>query len=98
MRSGIRKRLHRHGGSKAIDLPASFVKNLQTDYVTIEEKNGALIIRSMDELSSMESDPNFLHFIDCIYADALANPSKLVQLEEVWDEEWKNLLVDVDDD
>ena len=98
MHSEIRKRLHQHGGSKAIDLPANFVKQLPSDYVTIEEKKGTLIIRSVDELSAMESDPYFLQFIECIYADALAHPEKLKRLEEVWDEEWKDLLVDVDDD
>ena len=92
------KRLHPHGGSKAIDLPISFIKKLSTDFVSIEEKDDCLIIRPQDDLTAMESDPVFTQFIQSLFLDAMKHPEKLKDLEEVWDKEWEDLLEGVSDD
>lgn len=91
----VRKRLHQHGGSKALDLPASFVRRLPSEFVKIEEKGDFLIIRSEDELTSMESDPLFALFIDSLMRDAMQNPAKLKDVSEVWDNEWDALLKEI---
>jgi virulence-associated protein VagC len=98
MTAPLKKRLHQHGGSKALDLPVSFVKKLPTDTVSIEERDDCLIIRPQDGLTTMESDPLFAQFIQSLFLDAMKNPEKLKDLEEVWDEEWENLLEGVSDD
>lgn len=94
----LQKRLHQHGGSKALDLPVSFVKKMSNDFVLVEEKGNCLIIRPQDELTAMESDPHFTQFIQCLFHDALKHPEKLKGLEEVWDAEWEDLLEGVSDD
>ncbi len=94
----LQKRLHQHGGSKALDLPSSFVKKLSNDYVKIEERENCLIIHPECELTSMESDPHFAHFIECLLMDAMANPAKLKDAKEIWDAEWDDLLKGVSED
>ena len=94
----IQKRLHQHGGSKALDLPISFIKKLSTDTVSIEEKDDCLIIRPQSELTAMESDPLFTQFIQSLFLDAMKHPEKLKDLEEIWDDEWDDLLEGVPDD
>ena len=91
-----RKRLHKHGGSHAIDLPANFVKRLRSEYVSIEQSSDSLIIPSVDPLSCMEEDSLFLQFIETIRSDALRHPEKLQAIEKVWDDEWNDLLKGVD--
>ena len=95
---GIRKRLHRHGGSKALDLPSSFVKKLSSDYVKILVREGSLIIEPENDLDRIEEDPLFDKFIALLYQDALENPSKLKDVQEVWGKEWEELLSGVTDD
>lgn len=94
----LQKRLHQHGGSKALDLPVSFIKKMSTDFVLIEEKGNCLIIRPQDELTAMESDPLFTQFIQSLFLDAMKCSEKLKDLEEVWDNEWDDLLEGVSDD
>lgn len=98
MRHIIRKQLHQHGGSKAVDLPMSFIKGLGSNYVTIEEKNGYIAIYPDSPLAGMESDPLFAHFLNTLLTDALKNPSELKDMKEVWDKEWEELLRDVPND
>ncbi len=94
----LQKRLHSHGGSKALDLPISFIKKLPSDVVLIEERDNCLIIRPQDELNFVENDPLFKQFIQSILLDAMQHPEKLKNLEEVWDQEWNDLLEGVPDD
>lgn len=94
----MQKRLHKHGGSKAVDLPASFIKKLSSDVVNIEIKGESLIIRGETELDRLESDANFKFFIDCLMQDALKNPQRLKDIREIWDEEWEDLLKGVSTD
>lgn len=94
----LQKRLHQHGGSKAIDLPVSFIKKLSSDIVMIEERDNCLIIWPQEGLNAMEVDPIFKQFIQSILLDAMQHPEKLKDLEEVWDKEWDDLLEGVSDD
>lgn len=98
MTTPLQKRLHRHGGSKALDLPVGFVKKMSTDFVLIEEKEDCLVIRPQDGLTVMESDPIFTQFIHSLFLDAMKHPEKLKNLEEIWDAEWEDLLKGVSDD
>ena len=94
----MRKKIFRHGGSKSVDLPMSFIYGLTSDYVNIEEqKDGSLLIKPADELSTLESDPLFAQFIEAIYLDALKHPEKMQSAHEVWGPEWDDLLKGVDD-
>lgn len=93
----MRKKLYQHGGSKAVDLPMSFISHLPSEFVTIEEqKDGTLLIRPVDELTAMESDPLFSHFLEVLHLDALKHPEKLKNIKDVWDDEWDCLLKGVD--
>lgn len=94
----VRKRLHRHGGSKALDLPVSFIKNLSSDYVKITIHEGSLIIEPDSDLDRVEEDPLFEKFIALLYQDALENPSRLKDIKDVWGKDWDDLLEGVTDD
>lgn len=98
MKRTFQKRLHQHGGSKALDLPATFVRKMPTDYVDIEEREDCLIIRINSELDSLESEPLFTNFINTILADAMEHPEKLKDIREIWDSEWDDLLKGVSED
>lgn len=88
-----RKNLFKHGGSRAIDLPKE--ANFVDQEVIVEVREDGVFIYS-DTLTSMESDPRFKLFIEAIFQDAMANPDRLKDLEEVWDKEWDELLHGVD--
>jgi virulence-associated protein VagC len=93
----MKKKLFRHGGSKSVDLPMSFIYNLPSDYVNIEErKDGSLLIKPVDELTALESDPLFTQFLEALHQDMLRHPEKLKNVTEVWDSEWDHLLEGVD--
>jgi hypothetical protein len=62
-----KKKLFKHGGSKAVDLP-------------------------MEAFANMESDAQFHLFLEALFQDAMEHPEQLKNLEEVWDEEWEELL------
>jgi hypothetical protein len=92
----FRKRLFKHGGSKAVDLPMDeFVKKHGSEEVTMEIRENGLFIY-LDALTNMESDPHFHLFIEALFQDAMKNPDQLKNLEEVWDGEWDELLKGVD--
>ena len=93
MYQNYRKKLFRHGGSKAIDLPKE--ANLGDKEVTVEIREDGIFIYS-DTLTNMESDPQFHKFIEAIFQNAMANPDQLKNLEEVWGKEWDKLLEGVD--
>lgn len=86
------KKIFKHGGSKAIDLPIEALskKNAGDEVVVEVRENGVFIY--LDELTNMESDPQFSLFIEALLQNALENPGELKSLKEVWDEEWDELL------
>ena len=88
-----RKKIFRHGGSKAIDLPKD--AKFETGDVLVEVRESGVFIYS-DPLTTMESDPRFHAFVEAIFQDAMAHPDQLKHLEDVWDKEWDDLLGDVD--
>jgi hypothetical protein len=96
MRTTYRKKLFKHGGSKAVDLPMEdFVKKHRSNEVTIEVREDGLFIY-LDDLKNMETDPRFHLFIEALLQAAMEHPDQLKNLEEVWDEEWDELLSGVD--
>lgn len=95
-RQTYRKKLFKHGGSRAVDLPMeAFAKKHGDQEVIIEIREDGLFIY-LDEKTNMESDAQFHLFIEALFQNAMANPDQLKNLEEVWDEEWDDLLSGVD--
>ncbi len=98
--STIEKKLFKHGGSFALDLPKEFVQHLGAKNVIIESTKKSLTIRPKSGLDTIEDDPMFCAFVQAIAKDALENPDKLHDIQEIWDDEWDDLLegVEVDDE
>ncbi len=92
MQTSHRKKLFKHGGSRAVDLPKE--ARLGSE-VTIDVREDGVLIYS-DPLENMESDPQFHLFIEALFQHAMKHPEELKNLEEVWDEEWDALLEGVD--
>ena len=94
------KKLFKHGGSQAINLPKEFAQNLTDNEVFIEVSPNEIVIRNKSKLDNMESEPHFATFIKAIAMDAMKPPEKLRDLNEVWGSEWDKLLegVSADDD
>lgn len=88
-----RKKLFKHGGSRAIDLPKE--ANFTTQEVIVEIRENGVFIYS-DESPNIESDPCFHLFIEAICKHALQNPDSMKDLEKVWDREWDDLLTGVE--
>lgn len=86
------RRLFKHGGSYALDIPMDFVKNAGTTEVVLETTLNKINIRPKTELDNIESDPLFAEFINALAVDALKNPEKLHDVKKVWDKEWDELL------
>ena len=87
------KKLFKHGGSYAVDIPKAFVKDAAVKEVILKiTPKGEINISQKTELDSIESEPEFAEFIKTIARDALKNPSKLKNVKEVWDKEWEELL------
>lgn len=86
------KKLFKHGGSQAINLPREFAKNLIDGEVFIEISSSEIVIRNKSTLDTIESDPHFATFIKAIAMDAMKHPEKLRDLNEVWGPEWDELL------
>lgn len=86
------KKLFKHGGSYAVDIPASFLKQNSSHEVILEMTGKKLSIRSKSELDTIESEPLFANFIRALALDAMKHPDKLRQTKEVWDKEWDELL------
>ncbi len=91
------KKLFKHGGSFAIDLPGDFVKNAG-DRVIIQYDNETLIIRKNTDLDTIESEPEFKTFVKALLEDVFKNPKKLKEMNQVWDKEWDELLKGVEVD
>lgn len=88
------KKVFKHGGSLAIDLPKDFVKNAgQT--VIIQYDENTVIIQNKTSLDNIESEPEFNVFVKALVEDALKHPERLKDINQVWDKEWDELLKDV---
>lgn len=94
----VEKRLFKHGGSWAIDLPMEFAKEFRDMSLVIEETSEGLLIMPKTELDAMEADPLFQQFVEAIAMDAMKHPEKLHGAQDVWDDEWADLLKGVDVD
>ena len=92
------KKLFKHGGSKAINLPKEFTENLSSNEVFIEVFPHKVIIQEKSKLDTIESDPYFKTFIKAIAVDAMKRPEMMRDLKDVWDAEWDELLDGVSDD
>lgn len=94
------KKLFKHGGSQAINLPKEFAQNLNDNEVFIEVSPNEIVIRNKSKLDTIESEPDFETFIKAIAMDAMKHPEKLHDLKDVWGPEWDELLkgVSADDD
>ena len=87
------KRLFRHGGSKAVNLPARFVRSLPIEELKLEERDdGTLVLHPVDPLDSMESDPRFAQFLEALLADVLEHPEELKSVEDLGFEKLEKLL------
>jgi virulence-associated protein VagC len=94
------KKLFKHGGSWAVDLPMQFAKEVANMSVTIEVSPQGVLITPKTELDTMEADPLFQQFIQAIAIDAMTHPEKLHDAKDVWDDEWSDLLegIEVEDE
>lgn len=92
------RKLFKHGGSYAVDIPMEFVRHTGTIEVILERLPGRINIRPKTELDTIESEPFFTQFIHALAIDAMRHPEKLHGQKEVWDKEWGKLLKDVSDD
>ena len=90
------KKLFKHGGSWAVDLPMPFVKEVGNMSVVIEASPQGILIKPKTQLDTMEADPLFQEFVKAIAIDAMKNPDKLHDAQDVWDDEWTDLLEGVD--
>jgi hypothetical protein len=90
------KKLFKHGGSWAVDLPIQFVKEVADMNVIVETSPQGVLIKPKTELDTMESDPMFQQFIQAIAIDAMTHPEKLHDAKDVWDDEWSDLLEGVE--
>jgi virulence-associated protein VagC len=95
----IEKKLFKHGGSYAIDLPKDFLKS-RSGKVIVKYDNNKLLILPQETADNIESEPEFKSFVKALVNDSLKHPGKLKDLTQVWDKEWDKLLkgVTVDDD
>lgn len=91
----MQKKLFKHGGSYAVDLPISFVRELHPKTVVIERQQDRIVIAPKRELDTIEQEPEFKTFVAALLQDAMHRPAKLRDAKEVWDKEWDDLLKDV---
>lgn len=91
MRVMVRK-LFKHGGSYAIDLPMDFIRSAGTTEVILESTPRGLSVHPKTELDNIESNPLFAEFINALAIDAMKHPEKLHEAKKVWDKEWDILL------
>jgi virulence-associated protein VagC len=96
MMASTEKKLFKHGGSWAVDLPMPFAKRFSDMSVVIEASPQGILIKPKTELDTMEADPLFQQFVRAIAIDAMKNPDKLHDAQDVWDHEWTDLLKGVD--
>ena len=90
--SAVVRKLFKHGGSYAVDVPMDFVKRVSTMEVILESMANKLSIRPKTELDTIESEPLFADFVNALVIDAMKHPEKLYNTKQVWDKEWDKLL------
>jgi len=66
----IGKKLFKHGGSYAVDLPKEFVKSRGMEVIIKYDKD-RLIVVSKSTLENIESEPEFKTFIKALVEDSL---------------------------
>ncbi|MBI3296874.1 MAG: hypothetical protein HYZ75_01830 [Elusimicrobia bacterium] len=88
----MKKKLFKHGGSYAVDLPVSFVRDLDSKTVTLRPSKNGLLIVPRGEFDTIEDAPEFKAFAETLLHDALSKPSKLKSREQVWGKDWDELL------
>lgn len=88
----MQKKLFKHGGSYAVDLPISFVRDLPSKTVVVEEDSEKIMITPKREFDTIEHEPEFKAFIAALLHDAMKRPERLRGVKEVWDKEWEELL------
>ncbi len=91
MRRMVRK-LFKHGGSYALDIPMDFVRSIGTTEVILESTPRGLSVHPKTELDNIESEPLFAEFVNALAIDAMKHPEKLHEAKKVWDKEWDELL------
>lgn len=91
----MKKKLFKHGGSYAVDLPASFVRELGSKTVELAMERDKVVIGARRDLDSIEDEPEFKLFIAALLHDAMKRPEKLRDAGDVWKKEWRELLKDV---
>lgn len=91
----MKKKLFKHGGSYAVDLPVDFVRDLNSKDVVLERQHDKIVITPKRELDTIEAEPEFKAFVGALLQDAMRRPAKLRDVKEVWDKEWDDLLKDV---
>ena len=97
MKTVIRK-LFKHGGSYAVDIPIEFIRNAGTKEVVIESMSpNKISIRPKTELDTIEAEPLFGEFIHALVENSMKHPEKLHDAKEVWDKEWDELLEGITD-
>ena len=96
--STVIKKLFKHGGSYAVDIPMEFVKHTGTKEVIIESTQDEVNIRVQTDLDTIEADPLFHTFVQALAKDTLKHPDRLRDVKEVWDQEWDELLEGVEID
>ena len=94
----MQKKLFKHGGSFAVDLPISFIREHNPKIVVVERLRDRIVIKPRRELDTIEQEPEFKTFVAAILHDAMHRPNKLREVKEVWDKEWDALLKDVQRD
>ena len=92
------KKLFKHGGSYAVDIPMDFVKRTGVTEVILESTPKGIRIRPKTELDNIETEPLFGEFIQALAVDAMKHPQKLHDVKEVWGKEWDELLKGVEAD
>ena len=92
------KKIFRHGGSYAVDIPMDYVRKNGVHDVILEVVGEKLTLRAVSELDTIESEPLFGSFIRALAVDAMKHPDKLRQTKEVWDKDWERLLKGVKTD
>ncbi len=68
------KKLFKHGGSMALNLPVDIVKKLNPEKVLIEIQDNGIFIPFDLSCDTLEAHPLFQKFIEAISKNALANP------------------------
>ncbi len=91
----MQKKLFKHGGSYAVDLPISFVRDLPSKTVMVEKDRDRIVIVPKGGLDTIEQEPEFKTFIDVLLHDAMKRPAKLRDAREVWGRQWDELLAGV---